>query len=513
MFKRKVTIFLCGILFIACILFLNNYINAKAYSSYWGEENDNSEQEKTIQVGDNVYAEVNDTGILTISGSGDMWKNTYTDESVNNVNSLKKWDSWLEQWRDDISDIVIKEGVTSTGDYVFSNMELMSVEISGTVRKIESNIFKNSVVYSVILNNGTKIVKNNAFGSVEATIYSKDMAVMDGAFANDSRFLCYKDSKPDKYAKTHAINVEFLADDGEEEDISGKTDSQILDEFISNRNDDWQSVYYIDHKTKKLYYVNYGKLSIARNLNEIYVKKGSVEQRETTHQAETVYGKIFGTTLTNGKDIIYQSGRDIYLWKNVERKVKIVTFAKYSYILTAMYGNEIYFQKDMSNGGNEPQKYSLYKYNLKTKKVTNMKIDNVYYSNGRYLIFAGKYDEKGSKASAYIKEFYTLNVYDIEFDNAFLLSERACGGWSVVIDGQYIYYTLAEPTECIFFEPEEYEYRTNIVRYNIKSGNKKTIKKKIEENVQCFIDKNRFVCDGSKKDYLYDIQENSKSVI
>lgn len=269
-------------------------------------------------------------------------------------------------------------------------------------------------------------------------------------------------------------------------------------------------MYCIDHKTKKLYYADYGKISIARNLNEIYVKKGSSEQKETTRQNETVYGKIFSMTLTNGKDIMYQSGKDVYLWKNVEKKVKLLTFAKYSYILTAVYGDEIYFQKDMSKEANGQKKYSLYKYNLKTKKTTNMNIDNVYYSNGDYMVCAGKYKANKKELPIETEGFLTLSVYYIEEDWTTVISEKAGGGWAALIDGDELYYTTAKAVVPISM----IEYRANVVRCNLRSSDqKKTIKKNVKGTLQCFIDKNRFVCDDSENDYLYDIQENSKSVI
>lgn len=601
--KKIISAFLCGTLLMTGILLENSYNRVYAHRYYRdGVQKYDLTDDNPVQVGDNVYAQLDSDKKLTISGQGDMWENTHMSEVdygslSSNINDyhLDSKCPWFGKWRDNISKVVIGEGVTSIGknafvvcksrgmsykmyhtgldsicsvnigpdvksigdrafyeaenltqivipsnvkkigeyafdfaglseitlndgleeigDYAFEGTKFEKIKIPGTVKKIGPNTFKNTKLSHITLNQGTKVVKSGAFKDVEATIYSKDVALMDGAFGGGSKFLCYKNSTADKYARMHGIEEEFLADDGVEEDISEETDSQLLEQFLDNRNDDWQAVYHIANKTKQLYYVDYGKLSIAKNMNEIYVKKENEKKKEVTRQDETIYGKIFGMTLTNGKDIIYQSGKDVYLWKGAERKIKLMTFAKYSYILLGVYGDDIYFNKDISKGGKNPQKYSLYKYNLQTKRTTKMNINNAYYCSGKYIAFAGKYEENENEASDGLQDFYTISVYDMKSNEIRIVSDRSSGAWAALIDGDNIYYASAETAGLLAFKPKIYEFKINIVRFDLENLRKKILKKKLPDSMQCFIDKNRFVCDGSNKDYLYDIKKNSKSVL
>ena len=126
---------------------------------------------KTGKIG-NLNYELNDWGILTISSKGDM--PDYTDKTSPYYGKT------------DISQIIIKDGVTSIGAYAFQGMDgLMSITIPDSVAKINAHAFdgNNSMVYikaegvteigesafkncknfSFELPNGLKTIGNEAF--------------------------------------------------------------------------------------------------------------------------------------------------------------------------------------------------------------------------------------------------------------------------------------------------------------------------------------------------------------
>lgn len=263
-----------------------------------------------IQVGDNVYATLDDIGTLTISGTGDMWANTHMagdDQNGKYYIGIGQWMDgvetcpWFGEYQYDINAIVFGEGVTSVGDnattvceslevtkvpekvmvfhkypiglpalskvtigsdvqtigrgaflrttalksitipqnvqevgeyafyesglksvkledglekigeYAFYGTQLTGVNVPGSVRSIEANAFNNSVSNATI-NPGTKVIKTNAFGKVNAVIYSKDVVITEGAFLPGSVFTCYKGSTADEYAANHGITVKYISD-------------------------------------------------------------------------------------------------------------------------------------------------------------------------------------------------------------------------------------------------------------------------------------------------------------
>lgn len=90
-----------------------------------------------IQVGDNVYASLDDLGTLTISGTGDMWANThmagiqpdgtYGFKSSISIDNQGTTCPWFGEFQDDINEIVFAEGVTSVGDNATSVCETVKV--------------------------------------------------------------------------------------------------------------------------------------------------------------------------------------------------------------------------------------------------------------------------------------------------------------------------------------------------------------------------------------------------
>ena len=93
-------------------------------------------EKEPIQVGDNVYATLDDYGTLTIAGEGDMWENNHNDGYAVTLNGNYIWygggytdeyDSmeadfcpWFEKYEDEINAVVFGEGVTSVGSHAFT---------------------------------------------------------------------------------------------------------------------------------------------------------------------------------------------------------------------------------------------------------------------------------------------------------------------------------------------------------------------------------------------------------
>ncbi len=118
------------------------------------------------------------TGLLTISGSGDMYDYSYED-----INSLP-WSIYA----DSITEIMIENGVTSIGDYAFFEMYwVTSVSISDSIEKIGVYAFYNCDSLSdIIIPDSVSVINSFAFsycdGLVNATIGADTMYY--GSFLN-----------------------------------------------------------------------------------------------------------------------------------------------------------------------------------------------------------------------------------------------------------------------------------------------------------------------------------------
>ena len=257
-----------------------------------------------IPVGNNVYANLDNVGTLTISGVGDMWQNIKPDDK--DIFSQLGWGiekgnplPWFQFHKDEINKVIFEDGVTSVGrqafcvfneidertDYywceypigvpsitsvelsnsiktieeeafralpaldrieipgnveeikagafkdaalkrvtlnegikvieknAFENTKLTGVNIPSTVETIDTDVFLDSTLQNVTINKGSKVIQKNAFANVAATIYSKDIVIMEGAFGENSTFVCYKGSTAHKYAKRHNIRItRYLSD-------------------------------------------------------------------------------------------------------------------------------------------------------------------------------------------------------------------------------------------------------------------------------------------------------------
>lgn len=97
--------------------------------------------------GENLTWKLNDNGLLTISGTGDM-KNF----------SFKRKSPWNDQ-RKLIKKIIIEDNVTSIGCWAFSGCsELEKVTISNSVTKIGRRAFYNCSIISITIPEVSRIL-------------------------------------------------------------------------------------------------------------------------------------------------------------------------------------------------------------------------------------------------------------------------------------------------------------------------------------------------------------------
>ena len=136
-----------------------------------------------IQCGDNCYGTLTEDGTLTISGTGAMWDYTNSGDSV------------FDSYKDEIYKVIIQEGITRIGEYVFGGWingswgrfekiqsvsigksvqeigdyafsgtyGLFSIDIPGNIRTIGKGAFSDSAVRSVTLHQGLKTIGEGAF--------------------------------------------------------------------------------------------------------------------------------------------------------------------------------------------------------------------------------------------------------------------------------------------------------------------------------------------------------------
>lgn len=125
--------------------------------------------------GESITWSLDDGGILTISGSGEMTNYDYSNSPWNSNEAIKQ--------------IVIEEGVTTVGAWAFYGCtELESVSVAGTVVSIGSHAFAGSGITELSLPESVQSIGEYAFydcGSLVSASLPERMTIIDkGAFQN-----------------------------------------------------------------------------------------------------------------------------------------------------------------------------------------------------------------------------------------------------------------------------------------------------------------------------------------
>ncbi len=109
--------------------------------------------------GDSLIWVLDENWALTVSGTGDMYDYyDWSDETV------QGWDDYREQ----ITSVVIEDGVTGIGNYAFYNCsDLVSVTIADSVASIGYNAFERCTsLETVYMGSGITSIENGSFLTV-----------------------------------------------------------------------------------------------------------------------------------------------------------------------------------------------------------------------------------------------------------------------------------------------------------------------------------------------------------
>ena len=132
--------------------------------------------------GDNLKWELRDNGVLTISGTGEMYSYSHIDE----INTNVPWNSY----RDKINKVIIKDGATSIGDNAFQSLSnLTEVTIPNGVTKIGGWAFSGCIsLPRVIIPDSVTSIGTMAFNYciclAEISIPASVTSIGDRAFAD-----------------------------------------------------------------------------------------------------------------------------------------------------------------------------------------------------------------------------------------------------------------------------------------------------------------------------------------
>ena len=245
--KMKLNVYKIVALLTLCLVFVNiGVAKAEEFDKY-----------APIKCGDNVYATLDKSGTLTISGTGDMWEDCSEVQEIFEDNNMAEY----------IYKVKFEKGVTSVGALLFfdtlsrTNYNIQSVEMSDTITKIgegafcgcrrleEINIpgsvkvigsyaFSGLPLKKCTFNEGlekicaeafyqcglewvtipksTKLIERCAFcssldggGATKIVFLSNNTKLEEKAIGNGSTVTTDRGSTVDKYAQKYGINIKY----------------------------------------------------------------------------------------------------------------------------------------------------------------------------------------------------------------------------------------------------------------------------------------------------------------
>lgn len=156
------------------------------------------------ECGSNLTWTLDDTGKLTISGTGEM-----SDYKMNAyyASQMAPW----KQYRGDITTIVVKKGVTRIGDYAFFNCEnVTSVSLPNGLLELGEGCFSQCRnLKTLVLPDTLEVIEAGAFGTMtsltEITIPAATNTIADYIFSgNDALKHIWVDEKNETYSSDDA---------------------------------------------------------------------------------------------------------------------------------------------------------------------------------------------------------------------------------------------------------------------------------------------------------------------
>ena len=161
--------------------------------------------ETSGKCGDDAYWELSEDGVLTISGSGDMY-----DYLLYQADDTQR-SPWYNQ-NTKIKNIIIGEGITRVGSSVFAGCELVDfIYFPSSVTEISINSMLNCNNLKIcVINNSNVELANSMLGYISNTVSQNDRKIIDG-------FTIYgrSGSTAEKYAEDNSIafyNTYFAGD-------------------------------------------------------------------------------------------------------------------------------------------------------------------------------------------------------------------------------------------------------------------------------------------------------------
>jgi hypothetical protein len=175
--KKLSALLLAGLMTASAVSF-TEIIPCTKFTAY-GNTTDESANVSSGKCGENVSWSLED-GVLTISGEGEMYKNYYSQSSI-------PWD----KLRDQVTNVVIENGVENISDYALSQCEkLTSITIADTVKSIGRMALSGTALKKITLPKNLQKLDNRCFDettSLEEFIIDEDntkFATIDGVLFN-----------------------------------------------------------------------------------------------------------------------------------------------------------------------------------------------------------------------------------------------------------------------------------------------------------------------------------------